>query len=85
MTAKAPENNRDKDEGCPLARVIWILPVATAAFFWIVAAWSAQSCSASTAMRQIVALVLGGLVGLLVENALKAHFCRKPPAKDRQD
>jgi hypothetical protein len=85
MTSKAPENNSGKDEGCPLARVVWLLPVATAALFWLVAVWSARSCSMSATTRQIVALVAGGLVGLIAENALKAHFCHKPPTKDRRD
>ena len=84
MTPKTPEN-REKDEGCTLARFIWLLPVVTAALFWLVAVWFSRICSASAATRQIVALALGGLVGLLAENALKTHFCHKPPAKDRRD
>lgn len=85
MALNTPDEKTKEEtgNGCRIARYLWIIPVATAGLSWLVAEVFEDHLACRCVSSELIAVVVGALIGVSISNALKQHFCHG--SKDRLD
>jgi hypothetical protein len=74
MTLPTPDDKTEKAAArCRFAHYLWLLPLVTAAVAWGVAESLESRFTCPDMVPELLAVVIGALIGVFISSALKEH------------